>query len=126
MTHRSRRSTCCRQTSGWDGELWGKPAAVDQQSRGNDGGPVGGPPGSVWAYNDVRVNLLCLALTAACGQSLETILAEAVMRPIGGQIHVHGTATTTPTSTPAGRGFPWSAAEPTGAAGYGCPRAISR
>ena len=43
---------------------------------------MGGPPGSGWAYNDVRVNLLCLALTARFGRSLADVLAE-VMSPLG-------------------------------------------
>lgn len=68
------------QTSGWRGELWGKPTAADAQS----GDAPAGPPGSVWAYNDVRVNLLCLALTALCGRSLPAVLAESVMTPLGG------------------------------------------
>ena len=73
-----------QQTSGWRGELWGKPVEVDQQSYrdATPNGP-GGRPGSEWAYNDVRVNLLSLALTAACEASLADLLADVVMRPIG-------------------------------------------
>ncbi|WP_319458521.1 serine hydrolase [Micromonospora sp. RTP1Z1] len=51
-----------QQTSGWTGELWGKPTGVDAQSR-REGFEREGAPGTGWAYNDVRVNLLCLALT---------------------------------------------------------------
>jgi CubicO group peptidase (beta-lactamase class C family) len=68
-----------QQTSQWDGELWGKPTWADAQSRG-----ATGAPGTVWAYNDVRVNLLCLALTTLCGQALPSVLADAVMTPLGG------------------------------------------
>jgi CubicO group peptidase (beta-lactamase class C family) len=64
-----------QQTSGWDGELWGKPAAVDAQSRG------GGARG--WAYNDVRVNLLALALTVLLGRPLPDVLRERVAGPLG-------------------------------------------
>ena len=71
-----------QQTSQWDGELWGKPAAVDAQSRREGDEPDGGPPGSGWAYNDVRVNLLCLALTALFRRSLADVLAD-VLRPLG-------------------------------------------
>ena len=67
-----------QQTSQWDGVLWGKPASADAQSAG-----VTGSPGSVWAYNDVRVNLLCLALTTLFGRSLPAVLTEAIMRPLG-------------------------------------------
>lgn len=67
-----------QQTSQWEGVLWGKPTSADAQSGG-----VTGQPGEVWAYNDVRVNLLCLALTALFGQPLPEVLAEAVMRPLG-------------------------------------------
>jgi CubicO group peptidase (beta-lactamase class C family) len=72
-----------QQTSQWDGVLWGKPTGVDAQSHREGDEPVGGLPGSGWAYNDVRVNLLCLALTALFGQALPAVLAEHVMRPIG-------------------------------------------
>jgi CubicO group peptidase (beta-lactamase class C family) len=64
-----------QQTSGWDGELWGKPAAVDAQSRR---GAAGG-----WAYNDVRVNLLALALTVLFGRPLPDVLRERVAGPLG-------------------------------------------
>ncbi|OLT06030.1 serine hydrolase [Pseudonocardia sp. CNS-004] len=71
------------QTSGWDGRLWGKPSAADAQSRRPGSAPVGARPGQGWAYNDVRVNLLCLALTALLRRSLPDVLAERVMRPMG-------------------------------------------
>lgn len=71
------------QTSGWNGELWGKPAAVDAQSRRPGSAPTGGAPGTGWAYNDVRVNLLCLALTALLGRSLPDVLNERIMHPLG-------------------------------------------
>lgn len=67
-----------QQTSQWDGVLWDKHASADAQSKSTVGAP-----GSVWAYNDVRVNLLCLALTALYRRSLPGVLAEAVMRPLG-------------------------------------------
>jgi CubicO group peptidase (beta-lactamase class C family) len=72
-----------QQTSQWNGELWGKPAPVDAQSHREGDEPEGGPPGSGWAYNDVRVNLLCLALTALLGRSLPDVLRESVMTPLG-------------------------------------------
>ncbi|WP_253855763.1 beta-lactamase family protein [Prauserella alba] len=53
-----------QQTSGWAGQLWGKPAYADVQSLRDGGSATYAAPGSEWAYNDVRVNLLALALTA--------------------------------------------------------------
>ena len=64
-----------QQTSSWDGELWGKPARVDAQS---------GEEPAAWSYNDVRVNLLCLALTLLWGEPLDTVLAKRIMTPIAG------------------------------------------
>ena len=73
--------TCCSRCA-WDGELWGKPTRVDAQSRpdGTDAG--GGSPGSGSAYNDVRVNLLCLALTATLRQPLPVVLGERILGPL--------------------------------------------
>lgn len=64
------------QTSEWDGELWGKPAWLD-------GPRHGGTPGSGWEYNDVRVNLLCLALTHLFARPLPAVLDEHVLGPLG-------------------------------------------
>ncbi|MER5480144.1 serine hydrolase [Streptomyces sp. NPDC002734] len=70
------------QTSQWEGELWGKPTRVDAQST-HGAGLVGGPPGKGWAYNDVRVNLAALALTALYRRPLDEVLRERVMTPAG-------------------------------------------
>ena len=72
-----------QQTSQWDGVLWGKPTGVDAQSfrEGDEVHDV--PPGAGWAYNDVRINLLTLALTALLRQSLEQVLQEHVLEPLG-------------------------------------------
>ncbi|MGC5019641.1 serine hydrolase domain-containing protein [Micromonospora sp. DT47] len=71
-----------QQTSGWSGELWGKPTGVDAQSR-REGFEREGPPGTGWAYNDVRVNLLCLALTLLFRRPLDDELRESVLDPLG-------------------------------------------
>lgn len=73
-----------QQTSQWNGTLWDKPAAVDAQSRREGTESAGGPPGAGWAYNDVRVNLLTLALTALLGAPLGDVLGDFVLAPIGG------------------------------------------
>ncbi|WP_330455621.1 beta-lactamase family protein [Streptomyces sp. NBC_00820] len=71
------------QTSQWEGELWGKPTAVDAQSTREGTESAGGPPGEGWAYNDVRVNLTALALTVLLRQSLPEVLRSRIMEPIG-------------------------------------------
>jgi len=71
------------QTSQWEGELWGKPTAVDAQSTREGTESAGGPPGAGWAYNDVRVNLTALALTALLRRPLPEVLRSRVMEPIG-------------------------------------------
>jgi CubicO group peptidase (beta-lactamase class C family) len=74
-----------RQTSDWEGTLWGKPDWADR--------PTGKPeewqtrprnaPGSVWKYNDVRVNALALAATSVWRQPLPQVLKTYIMDPIG-------------------------------------------
>ncbi|MER5180299.1 serine hydrolase [Streptomyces sp. NPDC002896] len=71
------------QTSQWEGELWGKPTRVDAQRTREGTESAGGPPGEGWAYNDVRVNLTALALTALSGRSLPDVLREGIMTAIG-------------------------------------------
>lgn len=70
-----------RQTSQWDGTLWGIPWWADPQG-GQDRDDDLGMPGSAFAYNDVRVNLLALALTLLWGRSLDDVLRTEVMNPI--------------------------------------------
>jgi CubicO group peptidase (beta-lactamase class C family) len=75
-----------RQTSDWEGTLWGKPDWADR--------PVGdnpdewlhrkrNAPGTVWKYNDVRVNALALAATCVWRQPLPQVLKNNIMDPIG-------------------------------------------
>ena len=74
-----------RQTSDWEGTLWGKPDWADR--------PQGKPeewttrarnvPGAVWKYNDVRVNALALATTCVWRRPLPQVLKEYIMDPIG-------------------------------------------
>ena len=71
-----------RQTSEWAGTLWGKPYWSDPQGRQGRKTPLQAP-GSVWAYNDVRINLLALALTRLWRRSLADVLRDEVMTPIG-------------------------------------------
>ncbi|GGA99257.1 serine hydrolase domain-containing protein [Puia dinghuensis] len=74
-----------RQTSDWEGVLWGKPDWADR--------PEGKPeewttrprhaPGTVWKYNDVRVNALALAATSVWRMPLPQVLKTYIMDPIG-------------------------------------------
>lgn len=74
-----------RQTSDWEGTLWGKPEWADR--------PTGEPaqwatrprrePGSAYEYNDVRVNALALAALSVWRRPLPQVLREEVMDPIG-------------------------------------------
>jgi CubicO group peptidase (beta-lactamase class C family) len=74
-----------RQTSDWEGTLWGKPDWADR--------PQGEPatwldrprqePGTTYKYNDVRVNVLALAALHVWRRPLPQVLREEVMDPIG-------------------------------------------
>ena len=74
-----------RQTSDWQGTLWGKPDWADR--------PEGRPeewqnrklsaPGTRYKYNDVRVNVLALAALHVIRRPLPDVLREEVMEPIG-------------------------------------------
>jgi CubicO group peptidase (beta-lactamase class C family) len=70
------------QTSDWRGELFGIPFWADPQGRQGPDEPLHGS-GVRFAYNDVRTNLLALALTHVHGRSLEAVLRERIMEPIG-------------------------------------------
>ena len=87
-TDRERRITwdhLLRQTSDWEGTLWGKPDWADR--------PLQNPrewltrerlePGAAHEYNDVRVNLLALAALNVWRRPLPQVLREHVMDPIG-------------------------------------------
>jgi CubicO group peptidase (beta-lactamase class C family) len=74
-----------RQTSDWEGTLWGKPEWADR--------PTGEPsewatrkrnePGAVYEYNDVRVNALALAALNVWRRPLPEVLRDEIMEPIG-------------------------------------------
>ena len=74
-----------RQTSDWQGTLWGKPDWADRP----EGEPSTWPnrkvyePGTHWKYNDVRVNALALALLHVFRRPLPDVLREEIMEPIG-------------------------------------------
>lgn len=77
--------TMLRQTSDWEGMLWGKPDWADRP----DADPSKwhnrkrNKPGTVYEYNDVRVNALALAATGVWRQPLPQVLKQYIMDPIG-------------------------------------------
>jgi CubicO group peptidase (beta-lactamase class C family) len=80
-----------QQSSEWAGELFGKSDQVDhfrQIGPGADNSRKGQPrqrqaPGTLYEYNDVRVNLLAYCLLKRFGRPLPEVLRERVMDPIG-------------------------------------------
>ena len=79
------------QTSEWEGTLFDKPDLVDRNRQvgpGSDNSRKGEhrdlrPPGTYWEYNDVRVNLLALALLHVFRKPLPEVLKSRIMDPIG-------------------------------------------
>lgn len=74
-----------RQTSDWEGTLWGKPEWADRPT-GDAATWATRPrqaPGSTYEYNDVRVNVLALAALNVWRRPLPEVLREQVMDPIG-------------------------------------------
>jgi len=74
-----------RQTSDWEGTLWGKPEWADRPAQ--DAAewrtrPLK-PAGSAYEYNDVRVNVLALAATNLWRRPLPEVLRDNLMDPIG-------------------------------------------
>lgn len=74
-----------RQTSDWEGTLWGKPDWADRPDRevNNWLNRKRNEPGSAYEYNDVRVNLLALAALNVWRRPLPQVLKENVMDEIG-------------------------------------------
>jgi hypothetical protein len=74
-----------RQTSDWEGVLWGKPDWADRPSDKSDEWTTRKrfEPGTVYKYNDTRVNALALAATTVWRKPLPEVLREEVMQPIG-------------------------------------------
>lgn len=74
-----------RQTSDWEGTLWGKPEWADR--------PAQNPAewrtrprkaaGTAYEYNDVRVNVLALAATNIWRRPLQEVLRDSLMDRIG-------------------------------------------
>lgn len=74
-----------RQTSDWEGTLWGKPDWADRPDRDATTWLTRkrNEPGAVYEYNDVRVNALALATLNVWRRPLPEVLREHLMDPIG-------------------------------------------
>ncbi|MSP94886.1 MAG: class C beta-lactamase-related serine hydrolase [Alphaproteobacteria bacterium] len=75
-----------RQSSDWQGTLWGKP---DWADRPEGATPAEWPnrklyePGTRYKYSDVRVNMMALAALYVWRRPLPDVLREEIMNPIG-------------------------------------------
>ncbi len=74
-----------RQTSDWEGTLWGKPDWADRPDRDPATWRTRARfrAGTAYEYNDVRVNVLALAATNVFRRPLPEVLREEIMDPIG-------------------------------------------
>jgi hypothetical protein len=76
-----------RQTSDWEGALWGKPDWADRPPRDTALAVYiarkHNEPGTSYKYNDVRVNVLAFAALNVWRRPLPQVLKEYVMDPIG-------------------------------------------
>jgi CubicO group peptidase (beta-lactamase class C family) len=74
-----------RQTSDWEGTLWGKPEWADRPSNNPSEWLTRKrkEPGTSYEYNDVRVNVLALSALNIWRRPLPQVLKEYVMDPIG-------------------------------------------
>lgn len=74
-----------RQTSDWEGTLWGKPEWADRPGPNPSDWSTRArnKPGTVYEYNDVRVNVLALSILNIWRKPLPQVLKENIMDPIG-------------------------------------------
>ncbi|RYU96186.1 serine hydrolase domain-containing protein [Emticicia agri] len=74
-----------RQTSDWEGTLWGKPDWADRPDKDASQwlNRRRNKQGTVYEYNDVRVNVLSLAALSVWRKPLPQVLKEHIMDKIG-------------------------------------------
>lgn len=74
-----------RQTSDWEGTLWGKPDWADRPDKDANNwlNRKRGEPGKIYEYNDVRVNALALVALNMWRKPLPQVLKENIMDEIG-------------------------------------------
>lgn len=74
------------QTSEWEGTLWGKNAdfvGAEQFGNGQRRPRPIQAPGTLYEYNDVRINRFALSLARLFGTGLPEVLKTSIMDPIG-------------------------------------------
>ncbi|GAB3568058.1 serine hydrolase [Spirosoma luteolum] len=75
-----------RQTSEWEGELWGKNSdfvGKEAFGRGERKPRALQPPGTYYEYNDVRINRLALSLLRLWKKPLPEVVRDEILNPIG-------------------------------------------
>jgi CubicO group peptidase (beta-lactamase class C family) len=75
-----------RQSSDWQGTLWGKPDWADRPEGKSSADWQNRPlrePGTHFKYNDVRVNVMALAALHVWRRPLPQVVREEIMDPIG-------------------------------------------
>jgi Beta-lactamase len=77
-----------RQVSDWEGTLWGRPDWADRPDKDVTKWikETRNRPGSVYEYNDVRVNALALATLNVWRKPLPEVFKENIMDPIGASL----------------------------------------
>jgi len=75
-----------RQTSEWEGEMWGKNANFighEEFGKGERKPREIQAPGTFWEYNDARINRFSLSLLTLWKKPLPTVFKDEIMDPIG-------------------------------------------
>jgi CubicO group peptidase (beta-lactamase class C family) len=75
-----------RQTSEWEGVMWGKPhdfIGVEAFGKGRRQPRALRAPGTHYEYNDVRINRFALSLLRLWRKPLPDVLRDEIMRPVG-------------------------------------------
>ncbi|WP_247237819.1 serine hydrolase [Telluribacter sp. SYSU D00476] len=75
-----------RQTSEWEGELWGKKhdfVGKEAYGRGERKPRTLQEPGTYYEYNDIRINRFALSLLRLWEKPLPEVLKDEIMNPIG-------------------------------------------
>lgn len=75
-----------RQTSEWEGSLWGKNhdfVGREEYGQGERKPRELKAPGEVYEYNDVRINRFALSMLRVFAKPLPDVLKDEIMKPIG-------------------------------------------
>ena len=75
-----------RQTSEWEGAMWGKNANFvghEAFGKGERQPRAIQPPGTYWEYNDARINRFSLSLLTVWKKPLPLVIKQEILDPIG-------------------------------------------